>query len=233
AWLSECLARPGVPSPILRVRCLALGPFTPDDLESSTEDGTSEAQLSTIPPNMLRSGQYQLIFLLDMILPLLKSLNTSCTSTGIAPLIHKPELGSQNLDIQVSFYDPAFRKSDKAYLRELGHVVHDEEQNLACDETTFFYIPHGPMSLYAKLLQENYCSSKLKGLGNLLLFGNHLTNYLDQPPRGKKDSSLSLMATILENRQLASDYPPKEVKAREGGPPVFNDMCLQWFPRKP
>ncbi|KAH9812621.1 hypothetical protein DFH28DRAFT_898862 [Melampsora americana] len=228
AWLEKSLNRSRAPSRILNVRCLALGPFTPDNMEHLGENGTSDKQAATIPSSMLRSSQYQLIFFLDVILPSLKAHNVAAQSVDETPSPSEPEGGQHDINLHVSFYDPAFRQSDKSYLRGLGHVVHDEEQDLLCDAPTFFYIPHGPLSLYAKLIQANHDYKHPGRLGNLLLFGNELTNYLDQSYRGKKDSALTSISKILEHQKITSIYPPKQLTT-QGGPTVFNSMCLQWF----
>ncbi|EGG01933.1 uncharacterized protein MELLADRAFT_110593 [Melampsora larici-populina 98AG31] len=228
AWLKKSLTQSHAPSRILRVRCLALGPFSPDNLEHLSENATSDKQAATIPSNMLRGSQYQLIFFLDVILPTLKAHNVAAQSVGESPSPSGPKGARHDIEIQVSFYDPAFRQSDKAYLRGLGHDVHDKEQDLMCDEHTFFYIPHGPLSLYAALLQANHGSKHPGRLGNLVLFGNELTNYLDLANRGKKDSSFTSISDILENNEIVSNYPPEELTT-QGGTTVFNSMCLQWF----
>lgn len=66
---------------------------------------------------------------------------------------------------------------------------------------TFFYIPHGPMSLYANLLMENEKQEEeedpLIKKKKMLLFGNNLSDYLDQAFRSHKDPKLFSLVKIL------------------------------------
>lgn len=68
AWLKESLGGSGVTSDIFYITCLALGPFSSDQPEKPSDPKNEKSITST----MLRNSQYQLIFLLDVIIPCLK-----------------------------------------------------------------------------------------------------------------------------------------------------------------
>ncbi|KAI9621654.1 hypothetical protein H4Q26_015662 [Puccinia striiformis f. sp. tritici PST-130] len=70
AWFSQCLNDPEMPKPPQSIICLALGSFSPDSTRLSAAD-TEVASCTGI--HGLKQSQYQLVFLLDVILPILSS----------------------------------------------------------------------------------------------------------------------------------------------------------------
>ncbi|MBW0547072.1 hypothetical protein O181_086787 [Austropuccinia psidii MF-1] len=202
-WLGNCLR--SYPPPIRQILCLALGSFSPIDCHDTltypeNTAGSFEAR---------KQSQYQLVFLIDVIIPTLKE---------------RPKTS----ELTVTFYDPAFTSKDKANLKELGYIVLDQEPDLACKESTFFYMPHAPKGLYNDLISVNKLIGSANDLNQVILLGNDLKRYQQLMTRKEKEDITALLA--LDPETLQSYYPPGIAKLdKESGIPFFSDTCLQYF----
>ncbi|KNZ62086.1 hypothetical protein VP01_1315g3 [Puccinia sorghi] len=233
SWFARCLKDSQVPGPARNIVCLALGSFSPDtSSHPSVSDRAGTA--SCIGIHALKQSQYQLVFLLDVILPILSAhQQAECLSLSqedeepqtVSP-IHVPSHAS---NMKVSFYDPAFTQKDRETLSNLGHVVLDAEPTLRCEEPTLFYMPHAPKTLYERLVSQNSPShNRMDNLSQIILVGNDLSSYQKIMVQEEKDSIPVLMQ--LDPSAILALHPPDLTQLNhDTGVHFFNETCFQWF----
>ncbi|KAH9456851.1 hypothetical protein Pst134EA_020763 [Puccinia striiformis f. sp. tritici] len=229
AWFSQCLNDPEMPNPPRSIICLALGSFSPDSVRLSAVD-TEVASCTGI--HGLKQSQYQLVFLLDVILPILSSRHQQDGNPDpiqdLKGRADAPTDVSVKSNLKVSFYDPAFTEKDKQYLRQLDHVVLDAEPSLCSEEPTFFYMPHAPKTLYERLVRENSPPENRGNLSRVILLGNDLKSYQKLMLQEEKDSIPVLMR--LDPQTIKTYHPPDLTKLNQDtGVHFFNETCFQWF----
>jgi len=236
-WFARCLKEAQVPAPARNIVCLALGSFSPDT--SSPPCVSARAGTASFCPGIhaLKQSQYQLVFLLDVILPIL-SAHQHAESFGPAQEAEEPHTASpihvlpHAAKMQVSFYDPAFTQKDRETLSSWGHVVLDAEPPLRCQEPTLFYMPHAPKTLYERLVSQNGPSrAAIDTLALILLLGNDLSSYQKLMVQDEKDSIPVLMQ--LDPSAIRALHPPDLTQLNhDTGVYFFNETCFQWF-KKP
>uniref|UniRef100_A0A0S1MJE1 SRR1-like domain-containing protein n=1 Tax=Phakopsora pachyrhizi TaxID=170000 RepID=A0A0S1MJE1_PHAPC len=197
----------GLMTPIQSIVCLALGSF------SSSQ--ASELQSINQFTEPQKRSQFQLLVLLDVIIPVIK-----------AKLVDSQNSSNR---LSVSFYDPAFTEYDTDFLKRSGFDPLDQEPDLRCEQTTFFYMPHAPLGLYERLISSNYQTLEKNSLDKVILLGNDLQNYLENMSLRDR---LSTPLSCLDDQSIESRCAPDLSKLdREMSVYFFNDTNFQWFPR--
>ncbi|KAA1118505.1 hypothetical protein PGTUg99_011763 [Puccinia graminis f. sp. tritici] len=125
-WFAQCLNDPGTPGPPRKITCLALGSFSPD---AAYQPVLTPGVASCTGIHGLKQSQFQLVFLLDVILPILSAHQRPENPANPERQIPSPIDMPERSNLKVSFYDPAFTEKDKENLRNLGHVVLDAIRN--------------------------------------------------------------------------------------------------------
>lgn len=227
-WLSECLNMKDMPRLTSQVVCLALGSFSPvNELDPQLAPGVT----SCVDFQGSKQSQYQLIFFLDVLIPVLSFYQRARKPESV-PAQEDHTDSSTTEALTASFYDPAFTEKDKENLRKLGHVVLNEEPNFVCKEPTFFYIPHAPKTLYERLIKENSMLASGGNLRNVVLLGNDLKGYQGALIQEDRDSIPALMQ--INPQTIQTHYPPDLSKLNQAaGVHFFNEVCLQWFRMSP
>ncbi|CAH7665860.1 expressed protein [Phakopsora pachyrhizi] len=230
-WMELNLKQLGLMTPIQSIVCLALGSF------SSSQ--ASELQSINQFTEPQKRSQFQLLVLLDVIIPVMSVGSRSlsiCYKTfsdlKLLLVLRKAKLvDSQNSSnrLSVSFYDPAFTEYDIDFLKRSGFDPLDQEPDLRCEQTTFFYMPHAPLGLYERLISSNYQTLEKNSLDKVILLGNDLQNYLENMSLRDR---LSTPLSCLDDQSIESRCAPDLSKLdREMSVYFFNDTNFQWFPR--
>ncbi|KAA1096302.1 hypothetical protein PGT21_012201 [Puccinia graminis f. sp. tritici] len=224
-WFAQCLNDPGTPGPPRKITCLALGSFSPD---AAYQPVLTPGVASCTGIHGLKQSQFQLVFLLDVILPILSAHQRPENPANPERQIPSPIDMPERSNLKVSFYDPAFTEKDKENLRNLGHVVLDAEPSLRCEQPTFFYMPHAPKTLYERLVCENSPPDDEDNLSHIILMGNDLKSYQKIMVQEEKDAIPTLMH--LDAQNIQAHYPPDLSKLNQDtGVHFFNETCFQWF----
>ncbi|OAW00047.1 hypothetical protein PTTG_25152 [Puccinia triticina 1-1 BBBD Race 1] len=226
-WLTQCLNDEEAPPPPRRILCLALGSFSPD---TASQHMLSPGVASCTGIHGQKQSQYQLVFLLDVILPILSKGRQSNNSDLQGQEFQNDSAmdWSHKSNLKVCFYDPAFTEKDKENLRKFGHDVLDAEPSLYCEEPTFFYMPHAPKTLYERLVCENSTPNHGDNLSRIILMGNDIKSYQKIMVQEEKDTIPVLLD--LDPLTIHTRYPPDLTKLNQDtGVHFFNETCFQWF----
>ncbi|EJU05778.1 SRR1-domain-containing protein [Dacryopinax primogenitus] len=119
-------------------------------------------------------------------------------------------------------FDPVFTEEDEDYLRSVGLTVPSEDKDARYEllEPTLVYMPHCDLIYYNYLLEENWSAERL---GNLLMLGNNLEDYVTMGPMKRLRVKGPLVEKIVPYIN-ATSFPPKF--ELESG--AFNDTQFQF-----
>ncbi|PLW05056.1 hypothetical protein PCANC_27625 [Puccinia coronata f. sp. avenae] len=208
-WFAQCLKHPDAPGPARKIVCLALGSFSPDTVHHSAIHTGVASTCSGI--HGLKQSQYQLVFLLDVIIPILSTHRQTeylgCAEDQDSQTASPTDLPSTST-LKVSFFDPAFTEQDKQNLRKWDHEVLEDIRN--------------PV-FYVKSLPSFTCHTPPKRCMNVscVRIAHHMG-------REEKDKIPVLMEL---DPDVINALPPPDLTQlnHDTGVHAFNETCFQWF----
>jgi hypothetical protein len=138
---------------------------------------------------------------------------------------------NNNNNIEMSFFDPCMTSDEAAFLeRNSISVISSNERgkrlvNVNMNDTTLFFMPHCPMSLYTNVLHTNWDHLFH---GRVIIFGNSLSAYAN---RLEVNANVKLLQQLQPHWTESSMTMSKEDIAMMPGyfEQAFNDTSITYF----
>jgi hypothetical protein len=135
--------------------------------------------------------------------------------------------GGTTSNIDMVFFDPCMTSYEAAFLESnsIGVISSNERGKRLVNDTTLFFMPHCPMSLYTNVLHTNWDHLFH---GRVIIFGNSLSAYAN---RLEMNANVKLLQQLQPHWTESSITMSKEDIAAMPGyfEQAFNDTSITYF----